>query len=228
MKYRFLLCLFTLFAGLNSFAQSEVEAPDYDQIKKVTLDKNNDNYYPRLMKRFAANDTTLSLEEYRNLYYGYALQEDYNPYRISKYARKVKDFSVQDSISTAVCDSIIKYGLKALDDFPFDIRSMNMLVYGYQCKNNEAEKQIWGVKLRGLIDAIISSGDGETEETPFYVIYPPHEYEIISRFGLLVKSNTMMPPMLDYIEVEKNKFDVKGYYFNIEKILETYKKKFEY
>ena len=59
MKYKFFLCFVSFFVALSAFAQSEVEAPDYDQIRKSTFDKAGDSYYPRLMKRFAANDTTL-------------------------------------------------------------------------------------------------------------------------------------------------------------------------
>lgn len=211
----------------SALAQSEVESPDYDKIRTITQDKNSEFYYPRLMDRFAANDTTLSLEAYRYLYYGFPMQEDYNPYRMSTYAQKVKEFATGDTIPIASCDSIVKYGLKAIADFPFDTRSMNMLVYAYQCKNDEVNKLLWSSRLRGVLDAIISSGDGETEESAFHVIYPPHEYEIINRFGLQAKASRTIPPKLDYIEVEPNKFEVKGYFFNIEKILEVYGKKYQ-
>lgn len=227
MKSKILLPFIALMIGFSAFAQSEVETPDYKQIQVVVSDKNSDFYYPRLMKRFAANDTTLSMEAYRNLYYGFTMQEDYNPYRMSHYAQKVKEFATADDISQAACDSIIKYGLKAMADFPFDTRSMNLLVYAYKCKGNEKEKMLWEQKLKGVIDAIISSGDGESAETAFHVIYPPHEYDIINRFGLHAKSNSLIPPALDYIEVDKNKFDVKGYFFNIERIIDMYNKKFE-
>lgn len=227
MKNKILLLLSLLVTGFSVMAQTEEEAPDYMKIARDINNRDSELYYPRLMRRFMANDTTLSLEDYRTLYYGFTMQEDYDPYRVSPYTLKLKEFSGADTISLTACDSIIKYGLKAVADFPFDIRSMNMLIYGYKCKKNEVQRQIWTEKLKNILDAIISSGDGETEESAFYVIYPAHEYDIINRFGLTAKSSTLLPPDLDYITVEENKFNIKGYFFNISRILDVFHQKFE-
>ncbi|MEG1586507.1 MAG: DUF4919 domain-containing protein [Bacteroidales bacterium] len=227
MRDKIFLMLFMLFTGMSLIAQTEEEAPDYDKIARQINNRESELYYPRLMRRFAANDTTLSLEDYRTLYYGFTMQEDYDPYRVSPYTVKMKEFSVADTISLTACDSIIKYGLKAVDDFPFDIRSMNLLIYGYKCKKDEKQRWIWTEKLKNIIDAIISSGDGESEESAFHVIYPAHEYDIINRFGLTAKNSVLIPPALDYIEVSDNKFNIKGYFFNISRILDVYHQKFE-
>ncbi|MEG0949695.1 MAG: DUF4919 domain-containing protein [Bacteroidales bacterium] len=227
MRDKIFLALFMIFASMSVMAQTEEEAPDYTKIKQDIQNKESTLYYPRLMRRFMANDTTLMLEDYRTLYYGFTMQEDYNPYRVSPYTAKLKEFSTADTISLTACDSIIKYGLKAVDDFPFDIRSMNLLVYGYKCKKNEEQRLLWTLKLKGVIDAILSSGDGETEESAIHVIYPAHEYDIINRFGLSAKNSTLIPPALDYIEVSDNKFNIKGYFFNISRILDVYHQKFE-
>lgn len=225
---RIVFCiLFALFAVSPVWAQSEWESPDYEIIKKIAQDKNSDLYYPKLMRRFASNDTTLQVEDYRQLYFGFTLQEDYDPYRISNYTVKLKEFSSAGEILPAMCDSIIWYGLKAVADFPFDVRSMNLLIYAYQSMGNELEKVKWSCKLRGIIDAILSSGDGEAQESAFHVIYAPHEYEIIHRFGLNAVKSEFEEPYFDYIEVEKNRFNVTGYYFNIEPILNVYLDKFE-
>lgn len=227
MRGKFLLILGLLLGSVSLMAQTEEEAPDYTKIARDINNRDSELYYPRLIRRFAANDTTLSLEDYRTLYYGFTMQEDYDPYRVSPYAIKLKEFSTADSISLNACDSIVKYGLKAVADFPFDIRSMNLLIYGYKCKKDEEQRRIWTERLKNIIDAIISSGDGETEESAFHVIYPAHEYDIINRFGLSAKSTTLIPPALDYIEVDENKFNIKGYFFNISRILDVYHQKFE-
>ncbi|MGL4292452.1 MAG: DUF4919 domain-containing protein [Bacteroidales bacterium] len=227
MKNIFLLFLLLLVSGMSVMAQTEEEAPDYNKITRDINDRDSELYYPRLMRRFMANDSTLSLEDYRTLYYGFTMQEDYDPYRISPYTLKLKEFTLADTISLNACDSIIKYGLKAVADFPFDIRSMNMLIYGYKCKKDEAQRQIWTEKLKNILDAIISSGDGETEESAFHVIYAAHEYDIINRFGLTAKNSILLPPDLDYIEIDENKFNIKGYFFNISRILDVYHQKFE-
>lgn len=227
MRDKIFLLFCMLFVSISLIAQTEEEAPDYAKIRRDIQNRDSELYYPKLMRRFLANDTTLMLEDYRTLYYGFPMQEDYDPYRVSPYTLKLKEFTTTDSISLGACDSIIKYGLKAVADFPFDTRSMNMLIYGYKCKKNEPQRQLWTIKLKGIIDAIISSGDGETEESAFHVIYPAHEYDIINRFGLSATNSILIPPSLDYIEVEENNFNIKGYFFNISPILDVYHQKFE-
>ncbi len=60
-------------------AQMEFEAPDYNQIEKITQDSASDFYYPKLFKRYENLDITLTSEEMRALYYGYLFQESYSP-----------------------------------------------------------------------------------------------------------------------------------------------------
>ncbi len=207
-------------------AQEEKEPVDFDVVREEINNRYSDSYYPKLMNRYMDNDTTLTLNDFRNLYYGYTLQEDYNPYRISRYSVMVKDFALAAVAENVQCDSLIKYGELAAADFPFDIRSMNLLIYGYKCKGDEEKMKTWAYKLTGIIDAIISTGDGLSADSPMQVIYAPHEYEVIHRFGLNVKSNNLMPPNMEYLEVDDNRFNIDGYYFDISRILEVYDEKF--
>ena len=91
MKFR--IFLLVLLLPLFGWAQQETDVdtgyvedgvgllvPDYDYLKTVINDKSSPFYYPKLLKRFAAADTSLSIEELHCLYYGYVLQPDYNPY----------------------------------------------------------------------------------------------------------------------------------------------------
>ena len=64
----------------NKFAIKKV---DFDHVREVTTNPNNAYFYPKLMKAYNSNDTTLSIEGWRNFYYGYTFQEDYNPFRES-------------------------------------------------------------------------------------------------------------------------------------------------
>ena len=221
---KLLFFLILIFPVVN--AQDEKNPVDFDIIRDNISNRFSDSYYPKLMKRYQENDTTLTESDFRNLYYGYTLQEDYNPYRISHYSVIVKDFASATVAEKVQCDSLIKYGELAVADFPFDIRSMNLLIYGYKCKKDEEKMKYWAYKLTGIIDAILSTGDGNSADSPIQVIYAPHEYEVIHRFGLNVKSNTLMPPNMEFIEVEDNKFNIEGYYFDISRVLEVYDEKF--
>ena len=159
MQLRYFILWFFAFVFISISAQSEVEAPDYEKIGKEILDKRGEYYYPALMRRYIANDTTLTISDYRYLYYGFALQEDFNPYRISPYQAKMKSYITSDADINNNCDSIVKYAQLSIDDFPFDTRSMNMLIYAYKCLNRYTEAEMWTIKLKNILDTIITSGD---------------------------------------------------------------------
>ena len=226
MKFYITILSALLLSVFSLHAEDDKNSVNWAELKKNIENRLSPSYYPTLMNRYMAIDTTLTLEDFRNLYFGFALQEDYDPYRISPYSTKVKEFAMQNTAENVDCDSLIYYGEKAVADFPFDVRSINLLMYGYKCKKMDLKVKQWAYNLTGIIDAILSTGDGLTEDSPMEVIYAPHEYEIIHRFGLQVKNNIMMPPNLEFIEVEGNKFSVEGYFFDISKILEVYDDKF--
>ena len=56
------------------------QVPDNDQILKDVLNGMSPYYYPVLFMRYMEGDTTLTLEDYRHLYYGYAWQPEYEPF----------------------------------------------------------------------------------------------------------------------------------------------------
>lgn len=66
----------------------KTERPDLEQIRKATLDPESPFYYPKLVKLYERNDTTMTPEQYRYFYFGSMYQEDYNPYRKSAYVDK--------------------------------------------------------------------------------------------------------------------------------------------
>ena len=55
--------------------------PDLEAIAAASVDENSKFFYPRLLKAFMANDTTMTPEEFQYFYYGTMFQEDYDPYR---------------------------------------------------------------------------------------------------------------------------------------------------
>lgn len=228
MKSRILsIALMLSFVTLLSAQDVVVTPPNYDAIKKETYDVNHDHYYPVLMARYMANDTTLTTKEYHTLYYGFTLQEDYNPYRESEMKKPVSNLLASDSLSVEDCDSILRYSLKAVEDVPFDLRTINMVIYGYSCTGNKDESLVWSRKLEGLTKAILSSGSGETKESPIHIIYPSDEYVIINLLGLKVTDSKLVDPNIDYVEVAENKFEKLGYFFEVSRLMDVYNNKYK-
>lgn len=104
-----------------------VEKPDFDKISRVTRDPKSEFYFPTLMKVYNRNDTSMSKEQYRNLYLGYLFQEDYDPYRTSPY--NAQSDSLVDIVTAT------KARLTATTD------SLNKLIKENKISGHEAEKK---------------------------------------------------------------------------------------
>jgi hypothetical protein len=72
------LFLSLMFFNCSLFAQHNFTKVDRELVKKAVMDKSKPTYYPQLLKRFNAFDTTLSADEYRLIYFGYAFQDAYS------------------------------------------------------------------------------------------------------------------------------------------------------
>ncbi len=225
---RFIFIILSLSASIAAlFATTTIEAPDFDKIERAINDRQSPYYYPDLMKKFLSNDTTMTLPEFRHLYYGYALQEDYSPYRMqTTIAPTIKQLYANNVERTeAVCDSLIAYAHKRLDNVPFDLLQMHILQLCLDEQGKEKEAAIWRYRFNGIQQAILSSGDGKTPETAWHVIFATEEYNVINQQGHQVIERTFVEPYFDYIAVKKNPIHVEGFYFNILKILEVERQK---
>lgn len=93
MKKNVIVILLSIVIGLawtpaGAQKKLKTERPDLEQIRKATLDPRSPFYYPKLVKMYERNDTTMTPEQYRYFYFGAMFQEDYNPYRKSAYVDK--------------------------------------------------------------------------------------------------------------------------------------------
>ena len=226
MKY-ILSILIILTAATSLFAQ-EMAAPDYKRIRSDIQNSKGPNYYPTLMRRYMANDTTLSMEQYRALYYGYSLQEDFVPYqRASQRVFDVRHKFNQSKGNKKYCPEAIQVCQEAIDDNPFDLLAISTLSFAYLQLQDTVSYQLWTDKQNSLLDAIVSSGDGETMESAIHVISIEHEYEVISRLGLQVDKDSLCNEQIEYIKVKENAEDIPGLYFNFGACRSVYRKRYE-
>jgi len=207
------LILFLLLLSNFFYAQqTKFEAPDYETIKKEIGDKQSIYYYPKLLKRFTQNDTLLTIEDYRHVYFGYTYQRAYDPYKVSPDNDKFRKYYY--SIESNEYGEFIKLANKALKENPFDLRVMNFLGYVYHLKGDEVMSKKVSKSFKGIINAISTSGDGLKCETGFHVISVSDEYVVLHLFGLESKSQASAGSC-DYFQFEKGKYSVNGLYFNI-------------
>lgn len=217
-------------AGSHSAAQNkfEVRKVDFDKIKSITQDPKARFYYPKLIQSFKSNDTVMNFEAYRDLYYGYIFQEDYNPFRESEYGKVVESLYYKQPHSRAECDSIDKYAELSLDDNIFDLDQMKFYIYVLKEKKKYARAAVRQYRLDRLIAAIMSSGKG-TKDDPWVVICPEHEYNIVNFLGYVATDHQELDDgKLDYIAVKPKdgKENVKGFYFDVSRMMQVAMLKF--
>lgn len=231
------LCLCAVAFSVTAFAQTavpsaaaankrkiNVEKPDLEKIKHETLDPSSQFYFPKLMKKYTRNDTTMTNEEYRNFYLGYMFQEDYDPYRTSPYSGITDELRAKTYHTKEEIDTIRKYAEMSLRDNPFDLRQMSFLIHVLKEKRKDMSAKIWEYRLEHLLGAIKSTGTGEDVENAWYVIYPMHEYDMVQLLGYEATDAAFIEPGCDYLtvspdpETKKRLRDkvAKGFYFNVE------------
>lgn len=236
-----LSCSFALSAA--SPKKLEVRKVDFDSIKSLIQDENNSRaYYPRLMAAFMRNDTTLlndtlpsgevkpgavmTVDDYRNLYYGYVFQEDYNPFRTSVYSERLEHLYEKKEFTREESVEIKENARDALADNIFDLRQMSFFVYAMKEIKKDNLARIYQFRLNHIVAAILSSGQG-TKEHPWVVTSVEHEYNILNFMGYVATSHEEVDGGIDYIRVnKKDNKSPEGFYFDVTKIMEVAHQKF--
>lgn len=207
---------------LNVSGQNtEFKAPDYNGIKSIMNDIESEYYYPKLMERYVNSDTTLSFQDFRVLYYGFLFTDAYSPYGQSDYLDSINFIANKDTLLEDDYRSIIKYERLVLKEYPFNLRDLNALAYSYFQIGDTLSMLFTDFKINMIINTILYTGDGKKEKTAWHVISVSHEYDILGLLGFQFGgSQSLTNKGCDYLEVQENEYDIKGFYFDVNKILD--------
>lgn len=217
MKTKNLLLILFLLGSWAIFGQVNFATPpNYELIKANIENKTSNYYYPSLIKRLAAHDTLLSLPEYLHVYYGTALQQTYKPYGYTSQEEKLKAFYKKDSLIGDEVRDYINVARKALEESPVDMGLMLLMAYAYHQKGDDITAIKISSNIKGLLTAILTTGDGQRCESGFHVISINHEYVMLNLFGLETASQTLAGNC-DYLEF-KGHYRYPGVYFDISKL----------
>ncbi|REC52720.1 DUF4919 domain-containing protein [Chryseobacterium piscium] len=217
---KYILFLSLLFVSGFIYSQTkEYEVPNYKVIQKNIENKDSEFYYPKLMDKLKTNDTLITNDQYKHLYFGYTFQKDYHPYKTSENEKKLNSYFQKKDLKKSDYAEIIKISNAALNDFPLNLRVMNFLAYIYHLDGNEAMAKKVSHNFYGLFGAIFSSGDGRDCTTGFHVITVSHEYVVMNILQLEIASQSLSGDC-DYLSLEKDKYKLPGVYFNITKLKE--------
>ncbi len=206
--------------------RTELGRPDLDSIARATTDENSPMYYPKLLRMFMANDTTMTDRQFQYFYYGTFFQEDYDPYRGSPNPALLEELTpiyAKTQRTRADREKMQAYATQVLNDNPVDLRQLTNRVYIYEQNRKHDLAKIWQYKLNHLLLVIATSGTGVDADNAWIVVYPQHEYDFLNISGHTAVSQRFEPPNYDYIMVEKrNDSDPDGYFFDIAELLRQY------
>ncbi len=207
----FSICL--LYSQENKF-----EKPDYTAIKNAIEDENSSLFYPDLLKRLIDLDTTLNHNEYRHLYLGYSFQKEYQPYWRSPYETEMKNLFQKRNLDNNDFLELKRLAILSIKDNPFDLRNINMLLNMYMDSHDSINGLPLIIRFNGLINAILSTGDGKSCSTGYHVISTSHEYIILELMDFKFKSQALTQDMCDAMSIEKNDSGLNVIYFDVKRI----------
>ena len=200
-------------------ANITANAPDYKRIKKEINTKGSEFYYPELLRRFQAADTTLSLEQLRHFYYGTATRSEYDPYKMAKIDALREAFEKNTPSKEDLGKAALEID-KELETDPTNIRFhlykhlIYCNLYGQDSeKASDAHNQVVM-----LLSAVTSTGDGSSKESAFHVINVSDEYGILEIFGFSPTMQSLVEDKgqsYDVMELKENKYGLESMYFNI-------------
>lgn len=121
----------------------------------------------------------------------------------------------------------------ALADNPFDLESMYMLFRLYEDMEKNMSAKIWRYRFENIIGAILSTGDGKTPETAWFVISPEHEYVVLQLSEYEALEADFVEPGYDYLKVRDNNQirarrgkSPEGFYFDVITPIAEYMRKY--
>ncbi len=205
-------------ASLTAVAQGG--APNMDAIRDSISNPSSSFYYPELFGRYQVLDTTLTLEHYHYLYYGYCEQPTYMPL-LDNSARKELEFIIDSGENPTAEDykRAIALTKAILEIEPFNPRDINALAYLYAMTGNEVEAEKLGRSMSMIIATIMSSGSGVSRKSPWWITYFNHAEDVLSVEGLIGRTPIILSRSIEFIPVKNMpKKKQKGVYFNYSEI----------
>lgn len=212
--------VFCLLLGNNKlFAQTKVKElkikpVDMKYVAKKVTNKKLKTYYPKLLQRFLSNDTNLTLNDFRLLYYGQAFSGHYDPnitadVRIEEMI-KMKNYG--DALR--LCDSV-------LDKMPLHLNA-NLLKGLALYAVNEEDPIAFRYRRRfiNLCEAILSSGNGLNCNSAFKTMFVADEYSVMAYFAIDEFKSQSLEGHCDHFELDPSAhYNAKAIYFDTSETL---------
>ncbi len=206
-------------------SQRKFEKPDYENIEKITKDKNLDSFYPKLFNRYNNNDTSLNITDFTNLYYGYFFQEHNSPINFND---SIKAIYSKNELTKSDRQQLIFYTKKQLEIEPYSLAYLNRMENLYHDLGIIDTSNLCRFKLIMVAKTLVSTGDGKTDTTGIHVNSISDEYTLINLLGYdFDGKQSLTSNQCDYLTIKQNDDGIEGMYFDVKQIFKGYYKMFD-
>lgn len=195
------------------FQQAVQAQPNYEEIKKNIEDPLSPSYYPDLLQRFSASDSTLTMEDFQHLYFGGVFHKNYDLQQIQEAEKLIRlaNYEGDHLIAYELADSLLK-------EYPISIQAY--FEKAYACFNLKRfdEEDFNNKRYKILIRAILSLRDGKTFDSAYHANLPNDEYETLKFLRLEYKEVSEIEysgNSYDVFSLKPNKSKLKELYFNV-------------
>ena len=175
---------------------------DFKKVLAKTRDQNDNLSYDKLLKRFTANDTTLTDYEVLALLIGFTDKPAYKPYQ---------DLDTERAIYKLNGEKKYQQGLDSANTFltthPLSVKTLFEKSYSFYKLEQQDSAQYYLYQGRRIFSAMYFSGDGRTHETPSFALGPADGQDYIRKFagatiGIMGSGRDKSGNFLDILEAK--------------------------
>lgn len=195
------------------------QAPDNDAIRTAISDPSSKYFYETLYSRYERGDTTLTRDDYRHLYYGFAYNAAYKPLETSPDEVQIlMIFEKHPESDPVLAAEIIERARQVMKHDPFSPRNINIMTYSYGLLGDAENERLSAARLAGILDAIASSGTGQGEDSPWHVLTFSHVNDFLASRGYEILNRRVVSATVEHVAVRDAENRRKDIYFDYGRI----------
>lgn len=211
--------LILLLALLPVLAMAQ-RVPDNEDVLAKTIDASSPYYYPRLMERYIHGDTTLTLDDYHYLYYGFAYADNYRPMESDPARIDVLEvFVATDMPDSLQLLRVVESGERVMHSDPFSPQNLNFLTFAYGKLGNRHMEKVCYDRFTKVMQTIALSGTGRREDSPWHVLTFQHAADFTAWRGGEINNRQVRSRSVEYIQLKTKDMDGnRGYFFDFSRV----------
>ena len=212
--------LFLMLLILPATGMAQQRVPDNEEILAEIINGESPHYYPHLMERYMAGDTTLTLDDYYYLYYGFVYDDNYRPLEPDPGEHDVLAIlattEYPDSLQLV---QIVEAGNRIMVRDPFSPSNLNFLTFAYGKLGDRVNERINYDRMNKVMATIAASGSGTKESSPWHVLTFQHAADFTAWRGGEIIRRQVRSRSVEYVQLRvKDEGGNKGYFFDFSRV----------